>query len=306
MKTESRTAAVAEGLALMVLATIIWGIVPICAKVLLRIFDPYSIALSRFVLALAVLWPIMRMRRARRLDRTDKLWMLLGGVGMAGNYSLFNLGLQHTTASAANLVVQIEMAELVFLTWLLLKERLGWQKLLGVAVIMGGIAVVFSGKGGLGALSRAEYLFGNTILLFAGSSWALYILGQKTLVNRGMPVAQALVGMFSVATVLTLLPVSVFHQARGPITPLAMLCLVIIGVFSTGVAYLLAGRAFRLLDASTVGATASLVPIVTIINARIFLHEQITVYLVIGALLVIAGILTIATQDSQTPSHTNA
>ena len=197
----------------------------------------------------------------------------------------------------ANLVVQIEMAELVFLTWLLLKERLGWQKLLGVAVIMAGIAVVFSGKGGLGALSRAEYLLGNTILLFAGSSWAFYILAQKTLVNRGTPVAQALVGIFGIAMILTLAPVSAFHQIRGPMTPLAILCLVIIGVFSTAVAYLLVGRAFRLLDASTVGATSSMLPIFTIINARIFLHEQITVYLLIGALLVIAGILTIATQD---------
>ena len=298
MKRSARTAVVAEGLALVVVATMIWSAVPVCVKVILRSLDPYTIAWLRFALATATLLPVLWWSAPRRLDRAERLWIVLGGAGMMGNYTLYNVGLQHTTASAANLMVQIEMVVLVFLCRLVLRESLGWWKVAGMAMTVMGITVVFAGRGALETAARAEYLAGNAIVLAAGVSWSFYGLSQKALANRGAPVAQALVGIFGVAALFSLGPTLAFHETRGPVTPLVVVCIVIIGALSTGVGYLLLGRAFRLLDATTVGAASSMLPIFTIVSARIFLHEWLTVSLLVGALLVVAGILTIARQDT--------
>lgn len=290
--------AVAEGLGLTLLATLIWSIVPICVKVALRALDPFSIAFVRFVLAAAVLWLVLQRSASRKLKAGDWFWILAGGAGMMGNYTLYNIGLQHTTASAANLMVQIEVVGLVFLSRLFLKERLAAAKILGVTMTVAGIMIVFSGRGSLGDLAQSEYTLGNAIMILAGLSWSLYGLSQKALVNRGAPIAQGLVGIFTTAAVLSVFPTAVLHQSRGVVTGLVLLCLMVIGVFSTGIAYLLLGRAFRLLDASTVGATTSMLPVFTIVNARIFLHETLTWSLALGAALVVTGILTMAREDT--------
>ena len=306
MKTASKTTVVAEGLILTVITTIIWSIVPVCIKVILRALDPFTIALTRFVLATVVVWLVLQKREARRLNAGDKFWIVLGGAGMAGNYNIYNIALQHTTASAANLVVQIEMVGLIILSRLILKEKLGTWKIIGILVTMAGITIVFSGNGYLGDITKAEYMLGNAIIMIAGISWSFYGLAQKMLANRHIPTTQGLVGIFGVAAIFSIGPTLAFHESRGHITPLMIACLIIISVFSTGIGYLLLGKAFRLLDASTVVATSSLLPIFTIISARILISELLTVNLLIGALLVVGGILTIAKQDTRYGPESNA
>lgn len=291
------TKQVVEGLLLTVAATFIWSVVPICIKAILRALDPFTIALSRFVLATLVLSIFMYRAEVRRLDRTDKLWMLLGGFGMMSNYTLYNIALQYTTASAANLVVQVEVVGLIILGRLVLKEYIGRWKLWGILLTVTGISMVFYGRGSFGAITQSQYLLGNMIMVAAGIMWSFYGLAHKALSNRGAPIAQALVGIFGIAALLAAGPSAVMFEQRGTITPLVIVCVLVIGTLSTGLAYLLLGRAFKLIDASTVGATTAMLPVFTILMARIFLNEVITGWLMAGAALVILGILTMARQD---------
>ncbi len=300
------TKQVIEGILLTVAATFIWSTVPICVKVILTAFDPFTIALLRFILATAILSLVMYKAGHRKLDRADKLWIALGGLGMMSNYTLYNIALQHTTASAANLIVQVEVVALILLGKIVLKEHIGRLKQCGIFLTIVGVSLVFYSRGSFEAAAQSRYLIGNLIMLAAGIMWSFYGLAHKALSNRGAPVAQALVGIFGIAALFSAMPTAVMYQQRGPITPLVVLCIVIIGVFSTGIAYLLIGRAFRLVDASTVAATTALLPVFTIFMARIFLKETLTFWLLAGAALVVSGILVMARQDVASGGESNA
>ena len=70
---------------------------------------------------------------------TLALIYLAVGVTFAA-YGLYNYGVGRMPASKASLYVNLIPVFAVLLAWVLLGERLGWQELLGAAVILGGVA----------------------------------------------------------------------------------------------------------------------------------------------------------------------
>src|SRR5690606_6550093 len=102
------------------------------------------------------------------------LW-LMGLLGVAMYYLLFNLGLVYVSASQGALIQASipAMTALVAVLWL--RERATGLRWLGIAMSIAGVLIVFSGgssgsESGSGASSQS-----GTILMFASvTCWALY------------------------------------------------------------------------------------------------------------------------------------
>jgi len=78
-------------------------------------------------------------------DPAPLLAILYLGIAVTfAAYGLFNYGVGRTSASSASVYVNLIPIFAVLLGWLLLGERLGWQELLGAAVILAGVALAQS------------------------------------------------------------------------------------------------------------------------------------------------------------------
>jgi len=293
---------IASGFAYALAATFLWSIVPVGIKYLLRqAMDPFSIAFSRFVLASFFLWLLAASTRSSgsiRPARAHYPLFVLGGLGMAGNYIFYGLGLQFTTAAATNIIVQDEVVAMVILSHFVLGERIGRVKVIGMLLAIAGITAVFWNGQSLAALLSSRHLLGNVIVVFAGLSWPMYGIAQKLLSRRKVASADALVRIFAVAAVISLIPALFGFKLHGALTIALFAWLLVVGVIGTAAAYLCLARAFKRLPASTVAVTTCMLPIFTLVTAGLFLDETLTPSIALGACFVVAGIALIGREEA--------
>jgi drug/metabolite transporter (DMT)-like permease len=222
----------------------------------------------------------------------------LAALGIGANYVMYIRAIQSTTASAANVMVQFEVVSIVILSYFWLHERMTAAKIIGMLVTFSGVLLALWNGESLPALVASENFFGNMLILVAAPLWAIYAIAQKILADRGFGISSSLVYIFALSAVITFPALAAGHNVHGPFTPTVVAALVIVSVLSTALAYVMIGKGFELLDASTAAMITCLLPIFTIINARIFLHEQLSPMLALGAGLVVAGILVIGRAEA--------
>lgn len=129
------------------LLCVIWGTTWLVIKIGLEDLPPISFATIRFLLAVAILFVILRAQRIP-LPTNARDWRLMAITGVMQfsiNYSLIFWGEQYISSGlAAVLQATIPMFGLI-LAWIILpSERITKQKVLAVALGVAGVAVVFS------------------------------------------------------------------------------------------------------------------------------------------------------------------
>ncbi|MFB3882114.1 MAG: DMT family transporter [Armatimonadota bacterium] len=285
---------------LYVFATVwLWSLIPLAVKVAYQSFNFAFIGLTRLVVGSAV-FLLFHLRAPRSPGAAGALpgpkwlgaraWMVIAGLGIGGDQLLYTLGLRHTTASAATLIVSTDGVILALLGVLVLGERMSWMKMAAATAALAGLVLVSWNGQDLSALVRSEYFLGNVIVFSAGLCWANYGLGQSVLAKtRG----SSLVYIFLVGTAVGLVTAATQPPTHGPVTWQAVAALAYLGLLGTGLAYVLLTQGMKRLEAATIGVVSCTLPLMTMVEARLLLHEQITVYLLAGAALVSAAVLLI-------------
>ncbi|MDQ3011494.1 MAG: EamA family transporter [Acidobacteriota bacterium] len=134
-------------LAIWLLLCLIWGSTWIFIKLGLDDWPPFTFAALRFLLASAILWIIVLARR-KPLPRARRDWLMMAGLGFiafAMNFGLIFWG-ESRIPSGLTAVLQavIPAFGLIFAHHYLPGERITPAKLIGVALGIGGVAVIFA------------------------------------------------------------------------------------------------------------------------------------------------------------------
>ena len=280
-------------------AVLLWSFVPLMLKQLLGVFSPYFIGMMRLLLAGIFIGVMQSFEGQAPLTIRPRLgagkrwaWLLAAGAGISGNYVLYVAGLRHTTASAANILIQIEVIGLAVLGMVVLKETIRGLKLAGtLSALIGVLLVAWNGERPSAIFHSPQFL-GSVVLMIAGLSWSLYGLGQKILLRDYSP-AQSLLGILFIGALLAALPAFAGRPITGAPTALQWAYLFVLGVISTGASYLLLARGMALAEASSVAVLTSTLPLMTMVEAHFILREPFTPYLLLGAVFTVAGIVLI-------------
>jgi len=273
-------------------AVFLWSFVPLLIKGVLPVFSPEWIASLRLLMGGALLLPAALLGARSPGPRRLRALMVMGGLGVAGNYLLYTLAMRHTTASAGNVIVQVEVVFLVFLGVVVLRESLGGMKLAGTLLALGGVLVVAWNGERLTELVDSRYFLGNVTMLGAGLSWAWYGLAQK-LVAEARPGASGAAPMLLVGGAAAAVPAAWHPLLVGPASSGDWVSLLVLGFVSTGTAYLLLARGFARLEASTAGMLTTMLPVMTMVEAHFWAGEALTAYLLVGAAAVVGGVVLI-------------
>jgi hypothetical protein len=98
------------GLSLTLATALFWATLPIALKIALEILDPITLTWFRFVVAMAftAAWLGARGRLRGYAALGRRQWWMLGAAAslLLGNYVFYLLGVQHTTPSNAQLLIQ--------------------------------------------------------------------------------------------------------------------------------------------------------------------------------------------------------
>jgi drug/metabolite transporter (DMT)-like permease len=253
--------------------------------------DPEDIALLRYAIAAPgfalILW---RARGLPGLTRGDAARVTAAGLLVVVGYHLFlNLGTRHTASGVAALVVALAPAMTLVLALLLGLDRIRPRQVVGLAVAFAGVAVVIALGTGEGlSLESAK---GPLIVLGAPLSFALYNVLLKPLLGRhdllALTAATSLLGS------LALLPLADGSTADAVTGASAgdLALLLYLGVLATLLGYVVWNVGLRALGPTRAVTYTNANSPLAITFGAVFLGEAVTSWLLVGAALVVGGIV---------------
>ncbi len=263
---------------------LIWGLGVVFAKAAIGHFPPVLLMALRFTLtALILVWFV------------KPPWRLMGQlfvialVSAAVQYSLTFNGLRGVDASTAVLVIQLEVPFLILLGAVLLKERPGWRRWLGIAITFVGVAFI-AGEPRLGANWH------SLVLLLGGAfTWALGQIMVRRLGEVGGFTTIAWVAVFAAPQLFVFSLVleddhlAYLGSAGWVVWGTVLYMGIVMTALGYGLWYSLVGR-FPL---ARVGPFLLLMPVFSVVGGVTLLGESLTLRVALGGAIVIAGVAVI-------------
>lgn len=249
------------------------------------------IAFSRGLIGMLFLLAFVALRRIRLSKeniRNNGGMLLLSGVCLGFNWILLFEAYRYTSVAVATLCYYMAPILVVLVSPLLFGEALGGRKIFCVLVALCGMVlvsgVVDAGISGTGNSKGILLGLGAAVLYASVVLMNKKITGisayEKTIVQLGTAAA-------------VILPYTLLTETvePGAWSVGAILCLVLVGVVHTGVAYALYFGAVTNMKAQTAALFSYLDPVVAILLSVLLLGEKMTLAVGIGAVLVLGAAL---------------
>lgn len=271
----------------LVLVFAIWGSLYVVSKYALDRVPAFTVIFLRSVIATAALLAYLRLRRLGvPVAPQDRRWFVLAGVGgYFLSVGLQTLGTKYASSAMASLLNSLNPLVISVMSVWILKERLTWQKLAGVALAVAGVYVVLGGVGG------DNQPIGIAFSLASVGIWGVVSTMNKRLTAR-YPSLQITAYGVAIASVCNLIPAALeWRTAPVSFDLPSVLAILYMGLACTGVAHLLWNVCLAHLPASTCSAFYPLQPIVSALLGMVFLQERFTPAFAAGAALTVAGVL---------------
>jgi drug/metabolite transporter (DMT)-like permease len=269
----------------------IWGSTWLFIKLGLADLPPITFAGIRFVIACAILFCLIRIRRIA-LPRARNDWVLLAVSGILAfglNYGLVFWGEQYISSGlAALLQATLPAFGLVFAHFHLPAERLSWTRIFGVVLGVFGVGVVFSNQlqiAGSRALAGCVALILSA--MFAAYSNVLVKAYGKHLNPAVLSAGQMFFGLLLLLAVGIPLEGNPF---RFHWTPVAVMALVYLAIVGSVIAFLLYYWLVLNMDVTKSMLIALVTPVVAVILGMLVLDEEFGWRTLAGGAMIILGI----------------
>lgn len=289
------------GLALSLLTVLLWGILPLALKITLQALDVYTLTWFRFVISFGLLAIYLALRR--KLPSVQQLPATLGLLAIATgclgvNYLLFVQGLAQTSASNAEVLIQLAPVLFGLGAIAIFKERYTLGQWVGMGVLVLGFVLFFHEQLQNLITAPSNYLIGSSLLVIAAAAWAIYALAQKQLL-QSLSSASIMLIIYG-GCVLIFSPFALPAKILT-LSPLHLGTLLFCGL-NTLVAYGAFGSSLEHWEASRVSAVLALAPLCTLVAVEIvssfmpnlIAPEPLTILGIFGAILVVSGAMAIA------------
>ena len=280
---------------------IIWGSTYLAIRVVVETVPPFLSAGGRFLIAGGIIYAVARMRGATAPPRASwKPAAIAGGLLLVGGNGLVSWAEQSVHSEFAALLVATVPLWVVVFEWAWTRVRPRTGVLLGVALGIGGVALLVAPRSGVDSIDPT----GAAALLCASAIWSvgtlyagkaklpdppLLAIGmQMTAAGALLVVAGAALGEFG------RLNFSTISQASA----IAFVYLVLIGALIGFTAYLWLVRKVPPALATTY---AFVNPIIAILLGALILGEPVTIWTIAAASVIIIAVAIITQAKARPP-----
>ena len=291
------------GIALAVLATLIWSGNFVIARGVNQQIPPVSLAFYRWSLATVLIAPlaIKKFKEEKQIVLTNWkyiFWVALTGITLfntfvyvAGHYtSAINMALIGTTSSP----IFATIMAVVFL-----KERMNTFRIVGILLCVAGIVLLLS-KGSWENLASFRFSVGDLWVLAGAFAFAVYnILVRKK--PGGISAINFLFVIFLLGTILLFPAYLTELNITGPVQWNGNLygSIIYLGLGTSVISFLCWNAALQKLGTGTTVLFGNLIPIFSTLEAVWLLGEQINTIHLISGLLVIGGLIIANTMQNR-------
>ncbi len=202
------------------------------------------------------------LRQLKKLFWPPPLKLVLAGLFISCNYFGYMHGLELTSASNAQIMIQVGPLSLLLVGVFYFREKLCWQQAAGIALAICGFAL-FNWDQVLVALEKSDvYIAGNIWIFFAAITWVVFATLQKMQIAKADWTPQETNAVIYFVSMIALTPNAHFNELR-PLNFWQWLLMISLGV-NTIVAYGAFAEALQRVPASMVSLIISINPLITL------------------------------------------
>ncbi len=271
------------------LCALFWGVTFVVVKDALTDSSVFAYLAARFTLAIP---PMAWFYRAdlRKLSASDFWAGVRIGILMFGGYAFQTVGIAETTASKAAFITGFSVVLVPVLIALIWRRRISGWAWAGAFASLAGLYYLTVPREGIADLNRGD-------LLVTGCSvcYALQIIFIERYSARhslaGLSFLQvAVTAAFSLA-VIPPLDMTRLEPFRFHLTPELVFAVIVTAVFTTAIAYPLLVWAQSHTSATNTALILAGEPVFAAVTSYIVLHERLGARALVGAALILGGIL---------------
>ena len=275
----------------LLLAAMIWGFAFVAQRVGMDYIGPFTYTAVRFALGALVLFPFLFFRKNKPFNelnpgRAEKKKIiglqLLMGLLIFGGVSFQQYGIQFTTAGNAGFITGFYVV-LVPVAGLFLGHR-------NQITIWIGVLLAISGMYFLSVTSDFRINIGDYYVLVCAFIWTAHVLVMGYVAPRTDPIRTALI-QFIICALLSGIVAIGWEDIQWNAILDAAWPILYGGIMSVGIAYTLQVVAQQNAHPAYASIILSLETVFAVLGGWIILHEPMTGRILIGCLLMLAGMV---------------
>lgn len=277
----------------LVITTSAWGSLYVVSKYIMAYVPPLTVLMFRYLIAGAVLFALLKTGKFNsagsvKIERGDYKYILLAGMlGYFGSIGAQLMGTKLTNAGLASLLNSTNPIFMLIFAIPILKEKITLTKVVSIVAALAGVYIILGGGDASGMLGGALLSIASVI------AWSLTSVSLKRFMRKYNPLAVTTYAIL-VAFVCTL-PFSAYELITTPgvdiFRPDVLLGLLYVGVVCTAMTNVLWNASLSMIEAGRCALFYPIQPLVATILGSIFLHEPVHLTFVLGAALIIGGVL---------------
>lgn len=272
------------------LAMVFWGITFVIFKYANESFNPIAIIFVRLLISIVFLFSFAFLSgRMMRIRKGDFKWFILLAIFEPFIYFLGEaFGLSMVSSTVGAIIISTIPLFVPIAAYFLLKEKLSLLSILGLLISFAGVIMVVMASDG----KLAGNIKGILLLFVAVIGAVGYTIIAKRLLDtyNGILITawQSTLGLLFISPFFF-----AFELPRidfSTVLTSSIWALLYLGVFGSGVCFILFTVGIRELGASKANIYANLVPVVTAIVSYFVLKEEMPIIKLLGILIVLIGL----------------
>ena len=250
-----------------------------------------GINIIRLGVSLVIFWALFLFKPKKTgFSKKDWIYLILCAfAAIALNQLLFIKGLSLSLPIHAALLTLITPILITLLAVRMLNEKLSVTKLAGLILGISGALLLLGGKER--GVPGDNVILGDFLVILSSIAYTFYFILVKPLMDRHAPI-EVVRWIFTFGFFFTLpLCFREFTEIQWQaFTGKHWILLFMIVVPGTSLAYIFNVYGIKILSASTAGAYIYSQPIFAVIIAMIFLHQKLSLVIVIAGILIFSGV----------------
>ncbi|GGD81768.1 DMT family transporter [Paenibacillus nasutitermitis] len=280
-----------------VLNAVIIGLSFLFAKLVLDYADPLDTLAFRFAISFLVMSVPVAFGWVKLSYRGKPIYkvLLMATLYPLAFFLLQAFGLQHASSAEGGILYAFTPVVTLMFASLFLKEVTTILQKLSIFLSVLGVVFIFVMKGSSIDLSN---LTGISLLLLTCVTFAGYTVLARSLSKQFRP-AEITYLMMGIGFIFFLITTFTSHASKGtlhhlfsPFTSgIFIVSILFLGVVSSLFTALMANYILSKMEASKMSVFANLSTIVSMTAGAVFLGEEVTIYHLIGSIMIIAGVI---------------
>ncbi len=272
----------------LVLTAAIWGFAFVVVKDSLDYIGAVYMIAIRYSIA-ALVMALIFIKKWRLLDARYICHGLLTGIFLFTAYTTQTIGCDYTTAGKNAFLTTVYVILIPLISWGLYKKRPGWYVFVAAILSLTGIGLLALGTGDTAGLN-----LGDGLTLVCGLFYALHIIWTARYNEEGDDPLFLTLLQFVVCALLGWIFAPIYDgafPAAGIQNPRVIGSMLYLGLLSTMLCFSLQNIGLKYVQSSLASLFLSFESVFGVLFSTIFLHEQLTLRMGFGCILIFAAVI---------------